>query len=309
MKARRNQPQSPDVLNVEHATGVAQGNLELFDVTGEALLGADLRSLGQVGAPASVLPGVLAKLGLSSTFDVSGMASSVDAFWAVDSAIGRLYVTFGKRGVTGIVPAVDDQHFASAFVARFGRPAPVHQAAQLPAALRRQVARGIAGRNHLSNGLDLTGVTPFERAVLLKALEIPRGEIRSYAWVAREIGRPGAVRAVGTALGRNPVPLLIPCHRVVRSDHRVRDYVFGLEAKRTLLLAEGVDPDALERMADDGIRYWGSDTTHVFCFPTCRHARRITERHRVTFPSVEAATSAGYRACRDCRPAPLAAVA
>ena len=71
---------------------------------------------------------------------------------------------------------------------------------------------------------DLDALTEFERAVLAKALEIPAGEVRPYGWIAREIGRPKAVRAVGTALGRNPVPLLIPCHRVVRSDGRIGNY-------------------------------------------------------------------------------------
>jgi O-6-methylguanine DNA methyltransferase len=80
---------------------------------------------------------------------------------------------------------------------------------------------------------------------LIKAREIPAGQVRPYGWIASEIGRPKAVRAVGTALGRNPVPLLIPCHRVVRTDGRVGDYAFGPPAKRALLAAEGLDPDAL----------------------------------------------------------------
>ena len=61
-------------------------------------------------------------------------------------------------------------------------------------------------------------LTPFEWAVLKATLEIPFGETRSYQWVARRIGKPGAVRAVGSALRRNPWPLIIPCHRVIKSD-------------------------------------------------------------------------------------------
>lgn len=63
-----------------------------------------------------------------------------------------------------------------------------------------------------------TALTPFEMAVLKAALEIPFGETRSYAWVAQRIGRPGAVRAVGQALRKNPWPLIIPCHRVIKAD-------------------------------------------------------------------------------------------
>ena len=70
------------------------------------------------------------------------------------------------------------------------------------------------------------GVPPneFERAVLEKALEIPRGEVRPYSWIASEIGRPKAVRAVGSALAHNPVPLVMPCHRVVRADGMIGQY-------------------------------------------------------------------------------------
>jgi methylated-DNA-[protein]-cysteine S-methyltransferase len=61
-------------------------------------------------------------------------------------------------------------------------------------------------------------LTGFELAVLKATLEIPFGETRSYQWIARRIGKPGAVRAVGSALRKNPWPLIIPCHRVIRSD-------------------------------------------------------------------------------------------
>ena len=139
--------------------------------------------------------------------------------------------------------------------------------------------------------------------MLLKALEIPRGEVRSYSWIAREINRPGAVRAVGTALATNPIPLLIPCHRVVRRDGRIGDYAFGSDAKRAMLRFEGVVPETLEQLAMSGVRYVGSDTTGIFCFPTCRHARRVTEPHKMRFPSLAAAQAAGYRPCLICRPA------
>jgi O-6-methylguanine DNA methyltransferase len=146
-------------------------------------------------------------------------------------------------------------------------------------------------------------LSEFERTVLLKVLQIPRGEVRPYAWVAREIGSPKAVRAVGSALGRNPVPLLIPCHRVVRSDGNAGEYIFGSEAKRAVLATEGVDVEELEELVRSGTRYYGSDTTQVYCFPTCRNARRITARHRVPFNSTKAAAVAGYRPCMVCRPA------
>src|SRR5262249_5759625 len=141
-------------------------------------------------------------------------------------------------------------------------------------------------------------------AVLRKALEIPRGEVRPYSWIAREIGHPKAVRAVGSALAHNPVPILIPCHRVVKSDGTLGQYSMGGdEAKRRLLAAEGARPGPLEALARRGVRYFGSDTTRVFCFPSCRHARRVMAHHRVEWASEAAARRAGYRPCNVCRPA------
>jgi hypothetical protein len=97
---------------------------------------------------------------------------------------------------------------------------------------------------------------------------------------------------------------LIPCHRVVRLDGRIGNYgLGGPENKRAILTAEGIDVDEIESLARQGVRLVGSDTTHVYCHPTCRNARRITPAHRQGFRSIEQAEAAGYRACKVCRPA------
>ena len=75
----------------------------------------------------------------------------------------------------------------------------------------------------------------FQRKVLLKVCEIPLGEVRSYKWVAEQIGEPKKVRQVGWALSKNPYPFFIPCHRVIRSDGSLGGYTFGVELKRYLL--------------------------------------------------------------------------
>ena len=229
-------------------------------------------------APAALVGNVLHEVGLADSYAVT------------DSPLGPVVVAFGPDGITAVTPAVEDEAaFASGYRARHGRP--VFAVAALPA--------GLLDRPRF----DLRGLSDFERDVLEATRTIPAGQVRPYSWVAREIGRPGAVRAVGSALGRNPIPWLIPCHRVVRSDGRVGDYAFGSAAKRTVLEAEGIDPDELERWARQRTRYVGSDTTHIYCFPTCRNARRITPEHRVRFASTTAAAAAGYRPCKVCRPA------
>ena len=87
--------------------------------------------------------------------------------------------------------------------------------------------------------LDLSGATPFQREVWEITRIIPYGETRSYLWVARQIKRPRAVRAVGQALGRNPLPVITPCHRVLASDGRLGGFTGGVEMKQKLLWLEG----------------------------------------------------------------------
>ncbi len=81
--------------------------------------------------------------------------------------------------------------------------------------------------------------TPFEEQVYAVVRTIPKGETRTYAWVARQMGRPGAVRAVGNALNRNPYAPEVPCHRVTRSDGTLGGFAHGTQRKREMLQAEG----------------------------------------------------------------------
>jgi methylated-DNA-[protein]-cysteine S-methyltransferase len=87
--------------------------------------------------------------------------------------------------------------------------------------------------------VDLTAVQPFQQQVLRAIAKIPFGETRSYGWVAREIGRPKAARAVGQALHKNPIPIIIPCHRIIASDGSLGGYGGGLPMKLKLLELEG----------------------------------------------------------------------
>ncbi|XUX00339.1 MAG: methylated-DNA--[protein]-cysteine S-methyltransferase [Dehalogenimonas sp.] len=88
------------------------------------------------------------------------------------------------------------------------------------------------------DGIDLTGTTEFQKQVYEAACRIPYGETKSYGQLAEEIGKPGAARAVGQALGANPVPILIPCHRVVAADGGLGGFSGGIKTKQKLLAME-----------------------------------------------------------------------
>jgi O-6-methylguanine DNA methyltransferase len=252
-----------------------------------------LRGLRAV-APASVGFGALVEAGLA------------DRYAMIETPLGAAFVAWNGRGVSWVSPAGDRGTFEARFRDEIGRD--IAPADALPDALGRSIERRLSGERRVRIPLDLRGHTPFEVAVWMKALEIPRGEVRPYGWIAAEIGRPKAVRAVGTALAHNPVPLVVPCHRVVRSDGMIGQYSMGgPDAKRRVLASEGLDTRWLEAEAAAGKRFTGSDTTHIVCHPTCRDARRVTDRHRVSFASLRAAEAAGYRPCKHCRPVALAA--
>ena len=92
--------------------------------------------------------------------------------------------------------------------------------------------------------LDLHG-TPFQRAVWQALLELPAGQTSSYAAIASKAGSPAATRAAGAAIGRNPVSVLVPCHRVLGQDGSLTGYAGGLERKRALLKLEGLTLDGM----------------------------------------------------------------
>ncbi len=238
-------------------------------------------------APPDVLPRVLVRTGLA------------DGYTTRRSGLGEVWIAFNGRGVSACAPidAVDDvEAYLRAVTGRDSYPE------ELPASLARQVDAALETGRWSKVPYDLRGVSSFGRSVLSKTAEIPPGEVRPYAWVAREIGRPAAVRAVGTALARNPVPVLIPCHRVVRSDGTIGQYAYGPERKQVILRSEGLDLEELASLTRDGVRLMGSTTTRIFCHPTCSRARRIRPHNRRRFSDEASAEAAGYRPCLICRP-------
>lgn len=223
------------------------------------------------------------------------LVSSTDRFFVVGSPLGELYVGASSGGVRLVRRGGSAEEFAREYRRRFGRLLAQSDDASTRK-LAEKVARVLAGEK-ARVPLDLSETTPFQRRVLEVVGGIPRGEVRPYLWVAREAGSAGASRAVGTVMANNPVPLLVPCHRVVRNDGTTGGYAFGAEQKVRLLELEGVPTREIA-----GTPYLATPTTGIVCHATCRNAKRIRSENRRRFRTVADAVEAGYRPCKVCRP-------
>ena len=212
--------------------------------------------------------------------------------------VGDVWVAFSDRAIK-MISGRSLADLRSHYTKRYGRTL---ERAPIPEPLRRQVLAAVSGEGVDKPQVDFGETTELEREVLDTMSRIPRGEVRSYSWLAEQVGRPRAVRAVANVVARNVVPFIIPCHRVVPAGGGVGKYAYGSKMKRDLLRREGVDVDALDDLADEGIRFIGSRTTRIFCFPTCRDARRIREENRVPFHGADEAEGKGFRPCKRCQP-------
>ncbi|MDR7416506.1 MAG: methylated-DNA--[protein]-cysteine S-methyltransferase [Armatimonadota bacterium] len=158
-------------------------------------------------------------------------------YTVVPSALGRMLVAITSRGVCAVMWGQE-----TALERRLRKKSPGAQREETDPELEvfaSSLQAYLAGTSTaLDLPVDLRG-TPFQRTVWRALRDIPRGEVRSYADVARAIGRPDAARAVGRACAANPVAVLVPCHRVVRSDGGLGGYGWGVHRKRALLELEG----------------------------------------------------------------------
>lgn len=158
--------------------------------------------------------------------------------------LGRVYLAYTDQGACFVTSAAEDEaEFAEHVCGRYGSPVVRDDAGQ--AHWQGELERWLAGHGE-DVAVDLSRVTPFERTVLEKARTIARGTVRPYQWLAREVGKPGGSQAIGNAMARNPIPLFVPCHRVVAASGVIGNYSMGGPTiKRQLLAIEGVDVDRL----------------------------------------------------------------
>ena len=159
----------------------------------------------------------------------------VDEIAQVAGPVGGLWIAHNDRGICGSAFAnlITFARFREELHDRTGRPAA--RGDDLPDDLYDAIELAFATGRRDELAFDFTDATPFQQSVWEACLGVPPGETRTYAEIAKVVHRPNAVRAVGTALGSNPIPVLVPCHRVLRTDGSLGGYAFGELVKQKLL--------------------------------------------------------------------------
>ncbi|MFE3635777.1 methylated-DNA--[protein]-cysteine S-methyltransferase [Streptomyces sp. NPDC059168] len=171
--------------------------------------------------------------------------------WAVvDTGIGPLMLAATGRGLVNVVFHATDrvrERALERLAARLGAEPVEDPRSQLAAEAIRQLEAYFAGTRHdFDLPLDWSLISGFNRQVLRElASSVPYGTVVGYGDLAGRVGQPGGAQAVGAAMGANPLPVVVPCHRVVESDGGIGGFGGGLETKRKLLALEGVLPEPL----------------------------------------------------------------
>jgi methylated-DNA-[protein]-cysteine S-methyltransferase len=171
--------------------------------------------------------------------DAANAAGLLDvAYRTVDTAVGTLLLAATDKGLVRVAYATQNHDLVLEHLARDVSPRVLRAPARLDA-VAREIEEYFAGRRRAFDvPLDLRLAHGFRRTVLSRLPEIGYGTTASYATIAKASGSPRAVRAVGTACATNPLPVVVPCHRVVRSDGSIGQYVGGVAAKEALLALE-----------------------------------------------------------------------
>ncbi len=142
-----------------------------------------------------------------------------------ESPLGNLYLVFSKKDLSGV---------------SFSKPVRIpYRRGVAPQGFIRELSEFFNGKNHtFSQKIRFLTGTDFEKKVWTALREVPFGETKTYKWMAEKVGHPSATRAVGRALSKNPVPIVLPCHRIIESDGSIGGYSSGVNIKIRLLKME-----------------------------------------------------------------------
>jgi methylated-DNA-[protein]-cysteine S-methyltransferase len=224
------------------------------------------------------------------------------AVGVVKSPLGDLLVAMTDRGIVLNHYLLDDRDLA----AILDKVRPQLDLIEDPHAVKEigeEIRRYLAGEGKaLRQSIDLSlAASPFQQKVLRKLQEIPRGAVVSYQALGTAAGAPKGARAVGNAMHNNPVPIYVPCHRVIASDGGLGGYGGGAGRKLQLLRSEGFAlGDGDVKLPGNSV--WGHKGTKIYCRTNCRTAARVDRSRILFFADPKGARHAGLRPCKMCRP-------
>jgi O-6-methylguanine DNA methyltransferase len=219
----------------------------------------------------------------------------------VASPLGRLLVAEGPRGLAAVhfMWVSDGERTLAALRRRFD----LVENGDFLDAIRRELERYFRGDfAALGRPVDLTLIeSEFQRRALSFLRTVPAGSVVTYSGLAAAVGAPDAQRAIGNTMASNPVPIFVPCHRVIRSDGTIGNYGGGVERKVRLLRTEGFKLGGDLRLPARAVL--GHRGTRIFCRPECAAARRADPSNVMIFADPEHARRHGLRPCQLCGPA------
>ena len=220
----------------------------------------------------------------------------------VKSPLGELLVAMSARGIV-LNHYMDDAGDLAAKIGKLRLEFDLVEDQRAVKEVAEEVRRYLAGDpKALRQKVDLALVAhSFQRKVLDKLQAVPRGAVVSYRALGAAVGAASSARAVGNTMHDNPVPIYVPCHRVISSDGRIGGYAGGVSRKIQLLRCEGFQLDNAKPRIPDSV-VWGHKGTKIYCRGNCRTAARVDPARVFFFADSGQAKQAGMRPCKICRP-------
>lgn len=218
----------------------------------------------------------------------------------VPSQLGRLLIAESDRGIAAIHFLWTDgaERTLAMLRTKFDLIENEPSARRIEAEINRVFEGDFRAMNH---PLDLSLVeSEFKLRAYNSLRKVPPGAVISYHQLAASIGQPDAQRAIGTTMATNPIPIFVPCHRVIRSDGTIGNYGGGVDNKLKLLRAEGFDVGRDLRLPSRAVM--GHRHTKIFCRPDCSAARRADPNNALLYADASHARHEGLRPCKLCKP-------
>jgi methylated-DNA-[protein]-cysteine S-methyltransferase len=237
---------------------------------------------------------------------LADLKSRVVTYGIVPSPLGNILVARSEHGVSLVEYLGEATTLAGSRLRQLADVETVESSAEI-ARLRDELLDFLAGRRReLGWRLDLRlAGSDFRRSVLQAAADVPYGAVTSYASIARRVGKPGAERAVAQALRWNPLPIAVPCHRIVGSSGKLTGYAGDkLGLKRQLLDVEGVrtEPAARDFRVAREEMYVRAGEDRAYCLPTCGDLPSHSLANLTLIASRASVDALGLEPCSDCRP-------